>query len=145
MKLGFFTAAFPDNTLASRWPNGAPKAASRPSKSPAGPTKKPPAAMPASPILTSPSWTQAQAKEIRAMLDGYGLTISSLGYYPNPLHPDPEHRETVIDSSEEGDRSGGAAGNADRRHLCRQRQKQDRPAKSGRLCQDLAADCSVRR
>ena len=31
------------------------------------------------------------------MLDGYGLAISSLGYYPNPLHPDAEHRETVID------------------------------------------------
>ena len=30
------------------------------------------------------------------MLDGYGLTISALGYYPNPLHPDAEHRETVI-------------------------------------------------
>jgi sugar phosphate isomerase/epimerase len=26
----------------------------------------------------------------------HGLEISSLGYYPNPLHPDPEHRELVI-------------------------------------------------
>ncbi len=25
------------------------------------------------------------------------LPISALGYYPNPLHPDAEHRETVID------------------------------------------------
>jgi sugar phosphate isomerase/epimerase len=39
---------------------------------------------------------KTKAKGIRKMLDGYGLTISSLGYYPNPLHPDPEHRETVI-------------------------------------------------
>ena len=31
------------------------------------------------------------------MLAGYGLTISSLGYYPNPLHPDVDHRDTVID------------------------------------------------
>jgi sugar phosphate isomerase/epimerase len=30
------------------------------------------------------------------MLDGYGLSIFSLGYYPNPLYPDPEHRKTVI-------------------------------------------------
>jgi sugar phosphate isomerase/epimerase len=30
------------------------------------------------------------------MLDGYGLQISSLGYYPNPLHPEADHRETVI-------------------------------------------------
>jgi len=39
---------------------------------------------------------KAQAKDIRKMLDGYGLTVSSLGYYPNPLHPEVEHRETVI-------------------------------------------------
>jgi len=25
-----------------------------------------------------------------------GLSISGLGYYPNPLHPDPQHRERVI-------------------------------------------------
>ena len=25
-----------------------------------------------------------------------GLAISGLGYYPNPLHPDPAHREQVI-------------------------------------------------
>jgi len=40
---------------------------------------------------------QAKAKEIRKMLDEYGLQISSLAYYPNPLHPEVDHRETVID------------------------------------------------
>lgn len=39
---------------------------------------------------------KAKAKEIRSMLDSYGLSISSLAYYPNPLHPDADHRETVI-------------------------------------------------
>jgi sugar phosphate isomerase/epimerase len=39
---------------------------------------------------------QAKAKQTRSMLDNYGLTISSLAYYPNPLHPDPEHRAAVI-------------------------------------------------
>ncbi len=39
----------------------------------------------------------AQAKKILGMLKGHGLGISSLGYYPNPLHPDPAHREMVID------------------------------------------------
>jgi len=39
---------------------------------------------------------KAGAHKVRRLLDGLGLTISSLGYYPNPLHPDPEHRETVI-------------------------------------------------
>ena len=28
------------------------------------------------------------ARAIRAMLDRHGLDISSLAYYPNPLHPD---------------------------------------------------------
>lgn len=36
------------------------------------------------------------ATRIRQMLAGHGLEISSLGYYPNPLHPDPAHREMVI-------------------------------------------------
>lgn len=40
--------------------------------------------------------TPEKAKQIRATLDDYGLDISSLGYYPNPLHPDPAHREMVI-------------------------------------------------
>ena len=38
----------------------------------------------------------AQAKEIVAELTAKGLSISALGYYPNPLHPDAAHRETVI-------------------------------------------------
>ncbi|WP_434053687.1 MAG: sugar phosphate isomerase/epimerase [Roseibium sp.] len=37
-----------------------------------------------------------QAKEIRDSLDGHGLAISGLGYYPNPLHADAEHRDEVI-------------------------------------------------
>jgi sugar phosphate isomerase/epimerase len=38
----------------------------------------------------------AKVKETKAILKKYNLEISSLGYYPNPLHPDLEHRETVI-------------------------------------------------
>jgi sugar phosphate isomerase/epimerase len=41
--------------------------------------------------------TMGKAKEIRGMLDRYHLGISSLGYYPNPLHPDLEYRASVID------------------------------------------------
>jgi sugar phosphate isomerase/epimerase len=41
--------------------------------------------------------TPTRAKEILATLDRYHLGISSLGYYPNPLHPDQEHRTRVID------------------------------------------------
>lgn len=35
------------------------------------------------------------AQQIREMLSARGLTISSLAYYPNHLHPDQEHREGV--------------------------------------------------
>jgi sugar phosphate isomerase/epimerase len=41
--------------------------------------------------------TQAKADSIRELMGQNGLEISSLGYYPNPLHPDPEHRAQVID------------------------------------------------
>ena len=37
-----------------------------------------------------------QASEIVAALRERGLTISGLGYYPNPLHPDAAHRDQVI-------------------------------------------------
>jgi sugar phosphate isomerase/epimerase len=33
--------------------------------------------------------TQIQADDINALVAGYGVSISALGYYPNPLDPDP--------------------------------------------------------
>lgn len=39
---------------------------------------------------------KATAEGIRSMLDEKGIEISALGYYPNPLHPDPEHRAAVV-------------------------------------------------
>jgi sugar phosphate isomerase/epimerase len=42
------------------------------------------------------SLTPDRASEINGMLAEKGLEISSLGYYPNPLHPDLAHREHVI-------------------------------------------------
>jgi sugar phosphate isomerase/epimerase len=39
--------------------------------------------------------TQTQADDIVGSLAAKGLVISGLGYYPNPLHPDAAHRETV--------------------------------------------------
>jgi sugar phosphate isomerase/epimerase len=38
----------------------------------------------------------AQGREIVDQVAARGLSISGLGYYPNPLHPDPAHREMVI-------------------------------------------------
>jgi len=37
-----------------------------------------------------------KAKQVLGIVEKYGLEISSLAYYPNPLHPDPKHREMVV-------------------------------------------------
>ena len=39
----------------------------------------------------------SEAKDVVAALAEKGLAVSALGYYPNPLHPDPDHRRTVIE------------------------------------------------
>jgi sugar phosphate isomerase/epimerase len=41
--------------------------------------------------------SDARAAEISAGINEKGLEISGLGYYPNPLHPDPDHSRRVID------------------------------------------------
>ena len=38
----------------------------------------------------------SQATELADEIAAKGLTISGLGYYPNPLHPDAAHRDEVI-------------------------------------------------
>ena len=38
----------------------------------------------------------SQARELAAALAERNVAISGLGYYPDPLHPDPAHRETVV-------------------------------------------------
>lgn len=40
--------------------------------------------------------TAARASEIIGMLTAKRLTVSGLGYYPNPLHADAAHRDNVI-------------------------------------------------
>ena len=95
MKLGFFTAALPGNTLeqAAKW--GA-ESGFKAIEIACWPLEKATRRYAGVTHINATELDKAGAKEIRQMLDGYGLTISSLGYYPNPLHPDPEHRETVI-------------------------------------------------
>jgi sugar phosphate isomerase/epimerase len=41
--------------------------------------------------------SDGQAKEIVDDMAQRGIEISGLGYYPNPLHPDPAHRRAVMD------------------------------------------------
>lgn len=42
-------------------------------------------------------FSDEQARTMRDMARARGLTISGLGYYPNPLDPDPAHRRTVAE------------------------------------------------
>lgn len=95
MKLGFFTAALPGNTLeqAARW--GA-ESGFQAIEIACWPLEKATRRYAGVTHINVAELDKKQAKEIRKMLDGYGLTISSLGYYPNPLHPEADHRETVI-------------------------------------------------
>ncbi len=41
--------------------------------------------------------SEAQAEEIQSQVRDLGLTISGLGYYPNPLTPNPEEAQIAID------------------------------------------------
>ena len=95
MKLGFFTAAFPGMNLEqvaswgaesgflaieiACWPH------EKVSRRDAGVTH-----------IDVTALEKTRVAAILKMLDGYGLVISSLGYYPNPLHPQVEHRDTMI-------------------------------------------------
>src|ERR1051325_10102517 len=97
MKLGLLTAPFPDTPLleVADWATGAgfealeiacwPKAT--------GPTRRYAGTCHIDVAATSP----LQATEIVGALAERKLSISALGYYPNPLHPDPAHRQTVIE------------------------------------------------
>ena len=96
MKLGILTAPFPDTPLTevAAWAGSVgfealeiacwPKSAG-PSRRYAGTSHIDVAAL-----------SKAEAGEIVAALGEKGQTVSALGYYPNPLHPDAEHRATVI-------------------------------------------------
>ena len=95
MKLGFLTAALPGSTLeqAARWGAESGFQAIEIACWPRETVTRRYAGVTHIDVTTL---DKSAAVEIRKMLDGYGLTISSLAYYPNPLHPEAEHRETVI-------------------------------------------------
>jgi sugar phosphate isomerase/epimerase len=43
------------------------------------------------------NFTKADAERIKGLLKQYGVRISSLGYYPNPLTPDLDERATYVE------------------------------------------------
>lgn len=42
-------------------------------------------------------FTKSEAEKIKGLVQQYGVSISSLGYYPNPLVPDADERNTYIE------------------------------------------------
>jgi sugar phosphate isomerase/epimerase len=97
VKLGFLTAPFPDTDLMdvadwaahegfevleiACWPRAT------------GPTRK----YAGTSHIDVASLSSQQAQDIKAEIEAKGLDISGLGYYPNPLHPDPVKRAEAID------------------------------------------------
>src|SRR6266487_6592384 len=96
MKLGYYTAALPVNTLkqAAKW--GA-ESDFQAIEIACWPFEKATRRYAGVTHIDVTNLDKTKAKEIRVMLDGCNLQISSLAYYPNPLHPEAEHRERVID------------------------------------------------
>jgi sugar phosphate isomerase/epimerase len=96
MKLGFITAPFPDTPLGELadwaaangfdflevccWPRGDGRA-----RRYAGVCH-----------IDVENLSDARAKETVDDMANRGIEIPALGYYPNPLHPDPEHRQHVV-------------------------------------------------
>jgi len=97
VKLGFLTAPFPDTPLmqVADWANSVGfetlEIACWPHST--GPVRR----YAGTTHIDVSNTSRDQASEIVAELAAKNIEISGLGYYPNPLHPEVSHRETVID------------------------------------------------
>ena len=96
MKLGLMTAAFPERSLkeVAEWASETGFEMLELACWPVGKATRRYAGVT---TLDVTDLDQKGADEARRIMQDYNLEISSLGYYPNPLHPDPEHRKIVID------------------------------------------------
>ena len=95
MKLGIFTAAFPGKSLeeTAAW---AAENEFETLEIACWPLEKATRRYAGVTTIDVTDFDAAKAKEVHAILKNYGLSISALGYYPNPLHPKAEHRKVVI-------------------------------------------------
>lgn len=95
MKLGLFTAAFPGKTLSevASWASENGFEALEIACWPVGKADRRYAGVT---TIDVNEVNVGNAGQIRELMERSALSISSLGYYPNPLHPDPDHRENVI-------------------------------------------------
>jgi sugar phosphate isomerase/epimerase len=96
MKLGFLTAPFPETSLmeVADWAAGAGFEVLEIACWPAGggDTRR----YAGTSHIDVADLSDTQATEIVDEIAAKGLSISGLGYYPNPLNADPAHREQVI-------------------------------------------------
>ena len=96
MKLGLLTAPFPDMPLTevAGWAAGAGFTALEIACWPraTGPTRR----YAGTSHIDVAALSDDEGRETVAALAGNGLAVSALAYYPNPLHPDPAHREAVL-------------------------------------------------
>ena len=96
MKLGLLTAPFEDTDLATvaRWAGQNEFAALEIACWPAAGGEQRRYA--GTSHINVDGLSQAQGQEITDELTSAGIEISGLGYYPNPLHADADHRDEVI-------------------------------------------------
>jgi sugar phosphate isomerase/epimerase len=96
MKLGFFTAAFPGKSLEeiAAWASAYGFEALEIACWPVGKADRRYAGVT---TIDAADFSMDKARQALSILKKNNLTISSLGYYPNPLHPDPNHRQLVIE------------------------------------------------
>ena len=66
-------------------------------------------------------FTKKDAARANALADSAGITISGLGYYPNPLSPDPDESQTCINHIKQVILATDIAGHRRHEHLCRPR------------------------
>lgn len=96
MKLGFFTPAFPGKPLEeiAAWAANNGFEALEIACWPVGKADRRYAGVT---TIDVTDYSMEKARQTQEILKKNNLIISSLGYYPNPLHPDLNHRQLVID------------------------------------------------
>jgi sugar phosphate isomerase/epimerase len=96
MKLGFLTAPFPDTPLTdvAEWAGANDFESLEIACWP--PSKGAARRYAGTSHIDVTDLSEARATEIVDMVASHGLTISGLGFYPNPMHPDRETREAAI-------------------------------------------------
>ncbi len=96
MKLGLMSAAFPNMSLEqlAEWTSGNDFQMLELACWPPGKAERRYAGVT---HIDVTDMSASKASGILDLLERHDLQISSLAYYPNPLHPDLDHRKTVID------------------------------------------------